>query len=81
METILRKNITLPKYLVRAIDEYAQNRSGFLAQAAAEKLAREKAVGTILKSAGIFKGKLKGGRSFVRALRKEETRRLKRLYG
>lgn len=50
-----------------------------MADAAAEKLTRERAAEVILKSAGILRGK-KSGKVIVSALRKEEVKRLSALY-
>lgn len=79
MKTVTRINTTLPKTLIKAIDRARENRSRFLAEAAAEKLAREKAAVAILRSAGIVKPK-RSGKTIVDRLRRAELKRLKALY-
>lgn len=80
MRTVVRTNVTLPKELIKAIDRRTENRSRFLAEAAARELAQEEAWEIIRKSAGILKGKMPDGVTFVNRLRKAELKRFRELY-
>ena len=56
---LVRTNVTLPEELIQAIDEVAgpRGRSAYLAEAASQKLKRDRLARAIRESAGVMVGK------------------------
>ena len=89
MSKKVKTHITLPKDILEAIDKLAgkRGRSKFMKEAAEEKIAREKFLKALKESAGAWKDEnhpelssMKDIHRYVRKIREESSKRLKRIY-
>ena len=85
----VKAHITLPKNILETIDKLAgkRGRSKFMKEAAEEKIDRERFLKALKESVGAWKDKnhpelssIKDIHRYVRKMREESNKRLKRIY-